>query len=489
MNQTTFPFTITHIPASYDVKTVSSNQSFESNFRKLFTGSDSPLMKKGVNSSNDIDVDRLVDELIIENQEAMEDSRSPISYTNRKKSKRKEQRKNDLLAPVSSNLGEDETSFAQLEFNNRSKDNEDEEQNNQDPSNLSSIGDSKNPLVVINSAENSGPNEEITLGNADLKSPLINSQSAKITIREQAHASVNEKTSTQTKVNDYLSIKLPNIDLHRYSMLVKSQLHLQNLWVLSHMLTILGISFYLYGSLSQNSETEFYAYKVGTMGSALTYLIVLYRVNFEEQVVEFNENKNEVIVKTRIMTMTEFVKNENAQLLGFVILWNFTPMSIIKLAPFFIYSSLNLTSFFTLEIIPNYSFSTALLPLLTYLEAPMLITASHFDLISFAVVIKECYQLSNVYPFIIFSFIWLLRYESSEACRSSFSFIISFFSTFFNILDSFPKLFGKSRDEASMLGNHSKQRSTNIAEGRYTPEDAFNFDNTSSATLTGEAKT
>ncbi|KAH3676416.1 hypothetical protein WICMUC_002047 [Wickerhamomyces mucosus] len=188
------------------------------------------------------------------------------------------------------------------------------------------------------------------------------------------------------------------------------------------------------------------AYKVSTLGSALTYLIVLYRANFEDKVVEFNEHKNEVIVKSKLMTMSEFVKNENAQLLGYVLLWNFTPRSLIKLVPFLIYSMLNLTSFLTSEVIPDYPFSLALIPLLNYLEVPLLIIASHFDIFSFFILFKECIDIQNAYPFIIFLLIWLLRYESSEACRSSFVKIWSFITSIFIV--------GRSGNQVTDDGKH-----------------------------------
>lgn len=207
----------------------------------------------------------------------------------------------------------------------------------------------------------------------------------------------------------------------------RSQLNLQNLWFVSHTLTLVGTLLFTYHSfVSSNVYLQERFYKVSTLGSLFTYLIVLYRCFFEEQLVEFNEEKSEVIVKTQNISFTEFIKNENAQLLGYILLWNFTEQSIFKLAPFFIYSFLNLTSFVTMELFPENSLSIAILPLLNFLEIPLLIVASHFDLLVSGVLVRECWRLKNSYPFIIYSFIWLLRFETSEASRSSIGSMLRF---------------------------------------------------------------
>ncbi|KAH3684736.1 hypothetical protein WICPIJ_004267 [Wickerhamomyces pijperi] len=496
------------MPASVDLKT-KDTQNAEPNFRKLLIGTDSNIGLRqnplGVDSSFtksslfpsadvEVDVDRLVDELIKENEEAMREVKSPFESTKRKKhKKRRELQRVDTPEPVSLNLEEEELIYALLESNNKSDDEEEETLQQAPPNSPSPAEGATKPhlisgLTSLVAAETGSADKDGLFDDLGMDS-FSKSETSKTSLNSKNFDELvsQKKKSQSSKVNDYLSIKLPKVDLYPYCKLAIEQIHLQNLWVLSHLLTILGILFYLYGRMSNNNELEYYSYKVGTMGSVLTYLIVLYRANFEEQIVEFNENKNEVTVKTKIMTMSEFVRNENAQLLGFVILWNFTPMSIIKLAPFFIYSGLNLTSFFTLEIIPDYSFSTALLPLLSYLEVPLLITASHFDLISFGVVLRESIEESNAYPFVIFSFIWLLRYESSEACRSSFNLIFSFVLSLFTQLTSLPSSFGKKEPDTNVGTGFTEKHNGPSTETRFqSMAESLAEDGGSSATLTAE---
>jgi hypothetical protein len=151
----------------------------------------------------------------------------------------------------------------------------------------------------------------------------------------------------------------------------------------------------------------------------------MYRANFEEQLI-INDDKEEVIVKPKVMSVSELMQNENALLFGYVLLWDFTAESIIKLVPFVIYSMINISGFFIQELIPESQLSKALFPLFNYLELPLLITASHFDMIVMLQLANEAYDTRNAYPLVIYMWIWCLRFENSEISRSSVKAIVTF---------------------------------------------------------------
>lgn len=220
---------------------------------------------------------------------------------------------------------------------------------------------------------------------------------------------------------EFPPIQLPNVTLPviQWSTFLK----LQNLWAFSHLLTILGTSTYLFAIISNNYHLWVFSYKVAVLGSIITYLVVLYRSNLsvEEEVVDVDESKTrvELVVETQRISASELLKNENAQLLGYAILWWITPESVFKILPFYLYSSLNITTFITTQVIPESAFAVAITPLLNFLEIPMLIGASHLDLIVFAVMLKQALISGSGYAFFIYSFIWVLRFETSEASRTS----------------------------------------------------------------------
>lgn len=205
---------------------------------------------------------------------------------------------------------------------------------------------------------------------------------------------------------------------------IRSQCHLQTFWSISHFITIIGSLLYVFALFRDNTRLQHSSYKLTTWGTVTTYLIVLYRSNFEEQIV-VNEEKEEVILEPKVMCISELMKNENAQLLGYICLWIFTEATLIKLVPFFIYSLVNLSSYFTLDLIPNSGFSNALLPLLNYFELPLLSLASHFDLLAMSYLTKEAYSSGSAYPLVIYLCIWALRYENSEISRSSIKGIVT----------------------------------------------------------------
>jgi len=198
---------------------------------------------------------------------------------------------------------------------------------------------------------------------------------------------------------------------------------LQNFWALSHILTLVGTSLYLFAIISKNEPLWKFCYKLSILGSIVTYAVVLYRSNFsiEQEIVELDETKTlmELVVETHRIPISDLLKNENAQLLGYALLWLVTPESFIKLLPFFIYSLINITTYLTTQIIPESALAAAVTPLLNYLEIPMLIGASHLDLVVFIVMLKQACISGSGYALFIYGFIWILRFESSEACRSS----------------------------------------------------------------------
>lgn len=203
---------------------------------------------------------------------------------------------------------------------------------------------------------------------------------------------------------------------------LRSNLNLQNLWIVSHILTLIGTSLYVLCLVRNNPDLSKKCYRISILSSLFTYLVVLQRSRIEEEV-QIYENQR-VFVKTKYASLTNSLKNENAHLLGYIILWNFTKQSILKLIPFFIYSFLNISSFFILEVFPSSSLSIAVSPLLNFCEIPLLIVASYIDLFVIGVISKESFDDKDAYPFVIYFFIWLLRFENSEASRSSVGLII-----------------------------------------------------------------
>lgn len=206
-------------------------------------------------------------------------------------------------------------------------------------------------------------------------------------------------------------------------------LELQNLWAFSHVLTIFGtLSYAFTAAAAQSHALSHLSYKLSVLGSIITYLVVLYRSNptVNEEVIEVDESKNRiaVVVDTQRISISELLKNENAQLLGYALLWWVTPQSVVKILPFFLYSLLNITTFVTTQMIPESSLAFAITPLLNYLEVPMLIGASHLDLLIFVVMLKQALSSQSGYALFIYSFIWVLRFESSEASRSSLNIVI-----------------------------------------------------------------
>jgi hypothetical protein len=231
-------------------------------------------------------------------------------------------------------------------------------------------------------------------------------------------------------------LNFPNLTL--VEELLKFQINLQKLWVLSHTLTLLGTLLYVFAFLTSRERLQKNSYEVSILSSLFTYLIVLYQGSFEEEV-QFDDNQVKVIVKRNIFSLSDSVKNENAQLLGYILLWNVTQRSTLKLVPFFIYSSLNITNYFLLDLFSETAFSHAISPFLNYCEIPLLKIASFIDLLVFGVVGKETNISQNRYPLVIYTLIWLLRFENSEASRTSICMIVRFFDNLVYEKEIFPE--------------------------------------------------
>lgn len=207
---------------------------------------------------------------------------------------------------------------------------------------------------------------------------------------------------------------------------LRSQTRLQNAWFVSHIATLLGFSLYTVALVDgTRGNLQLRSYALATSSMTLTFVIVMYRANFEEQLV-INGDREEEIVKPKVMGVSELMRDENALLFAYVLLWDFTARSIAKLVPFVVYSTINLSGFFLQELIPQSNLSAALLPLFNYFEMPLLILASHFDLIVMAQLVRESIETQNAYPLVIYCWIWLLRYENSEISRSSVKLIVTF---------------------------------------------------------------
>ncbi|CCH41981.1 putative membrane protein [Wickerhamomyces ciferrii] len=241
--------------------------------------------------------------------------------------------------------------------------------------------------------------------------------------------------------NQLLSISLP--DFTQLKQNIKSRFSresigpwgvfkLQDFWATSHLITIFGTLIYLYALIS-NSQTLYHtSYRISMIGTIITYTIVLFRSNIsvtEEEVSSNDDNTSrvELIIEPTRVSLSDLLKDENALLLGYALLWLFTPPSIIKILPFNLYSYLNLTTFITTEILPNTKFSEVFTPCLEYIEQPVLIFASHLDVLIYVIVLRDSLSSKDAYALFIFGFIWILRFESLKASRSSVRSILNSF--------------------------------------------------------------
>lgn len=263
-------------------------------------------------------------------------------------------------------------------------------------------------------------------------SPLANLKDSE-QISDQSTNTENEKD-----LNSVFS-KLQNF-------FVSNILSIQTIWAASHFFTIFGTQYYFAGvvnGLMFDKTVKFYYGAIS--GSISTYLIVIYKTHTDKSIAGLTDEKGEKEEledeeeETREETATTFVfsnllKDENTHLLIFTILWLFTPISILKLVPFYLYSVLNISSYFTELLFPNTALSEALLPLINYFEFPLLVIASYFEILNFILLSKECYLMNNYYPLVIFIVTWVLRFEVSKACYQS---VYSIYETLDFVLENF----------------------------------------------------
>ncbi|ODV96288.1 hypothetical protein PACTADRAFT_80329 [Pachysolen tannophilus NRRL Y-2460] len=215
---------------------------------------------------------------------------------------------------------------------------------------------------------------------------------------------------------------------------------LQYIWVFSHSVTLISTLFYLgciVDAKKKGNNPNSFWYKAADLGAVFTYSVVLYRRYSLILQMSFSNNKEgmeekqgneEVANNSTTLTkipLSEILKSENAHLLMFSLLWLSTPVNLLKILPFSLYSLLNLSHYLSIEILPDSQFSDAIIPLINYLETPMLVAASHLDILNFLVLGKECFKFKNGYSLALYTLTWCLRLETSEATRYSFHNIIA----------------------------------------------------------------
>lgn len=194
---------------------------------------------------------------------------------------------------------------------------------------------------------------------------------------------------------------------------------LQYLWVTSHSITLITTVCYVLrvSNLFTDAVPSQLLYRVSEVACVLTYTIVTYRRY--SLFISFLLKQEQNQVARRSVHLSEILKTENFHLLAFSLLWCSTNQNLFKLLPFTIYSVLNLSSFILNDLIPEYQISEALRPLMDYLENPLLILAAHIDGLVFGILIQECIEANSYYALVLYSLIWGLRVESSEASRCS----------------------------------------------------------------------
>lgn len=200
---------------------------------------------------------------------------------------------------------------------------------------------------------------------------------------------------------------------------------LQLLWFATHALTI--ISFIVYSFIYMGARETFLSripwYRVSNYSCIITYSVVIYKRYLCKQKIENNINESVLI--------SYVLKTENVQLIICASLWCFTKESVFKLFPFFTYSFLNIACFFVFEIYPEAPFSVALAPLICYIREPLLVSSGIVDIINIGILAFEAFHSKSVYSLFLYTFVWGLKIENSEASRIALYKFLNLFEILF----------------------------------------------------------
>lgn len=201
----------------------------------------------------------------------------------------------------------------------------------------------------------------------------------------------------------------------------------QMLWFITHITTLMG--FFMYSMWVFNPEKHylslFPSYKLTNYSCVITYLIVIYKRYLCEDHIEQNEMGDKILI-------SYILKTENVQLIISAFLWTFTRESFFKLVPFAIYSILNISCFLVFEAYPQAPFSEALAPLINFIKLPSLVFSAYVDIFIILLLLKEAYQNSSYYVFFLYTFIWGLKIDNSDASRIALFKIINIIDKGFN---------------------------------------------------------
>ncbi|KAG0689617.1 hypothetical protein C6P40_004776 [Pichia californica] len=170
----------------------------------------------------------------------------------------------------------------------------------------------------------------------------------------------------------------------------------------------------MYSAWIFNPEKKYLAiipwYKLTNYCCILTYSIVIYK----RYLCDENINKNEFESNTLI---SYILKTENVQLIISAFLWTVTEESFFKLVPFAIYATLNLSCFLVFEAYPQTQFSISLAPFISFIKNPCLIFSAFIDIFIIGLLFHESFKKNSYYVFFLYSFIWCLKMDNSEASR------------------------------------------------------------------------
>lgn len=187
---------------------------------------------------------------------------------------------------------------------------------------------------------------------------------------------------------------------------------LQLLWFITHVLTIVSFIVNVFILMGFNNPLllGFSWYRFSNYCCIITYSIVIYKRYLCQPTIEEHTIHEGVL-------LSYVLKTENVQLIICACLWCFTQESIFKLFPFFTYSLLNVVCFFVFDTYPEAPLSVVLAPLIYYLREPMLVTAGIVDIFIIGILIKEGIRSKSVYSLFLYTFVWGLKIENSEASR------------------------------------------------------------------------
>lgn len=200
----------------------------------------------------------------------------------------------------------------------------------------------------------------------------------------------------------------------------------QLIWLISHVITILGFMIYSIGIFNPEKHylSIFPSYKLTNYSCILTYIIVIYKRYFCDEIIEQKVIDNKTLI-------SYILKTENVQIIIFAFLWIVTKASVFKLIPFVIYSLLNVSCFLVFEAFPETQFSISLAPFVNYIKNPLLIFSAFIDIFVIGLLFYEAFQSNSYYALFLYVFIWCLRMDNSEASRIAI----------FNIIQVIDKLF------------------------------------------------